>query len=156
MGDLLSHILFAFTAFTVAGWAVTWLDRRWVAVGMVGAILPDLDVLGAFLDGATVSAALGVPFDWAATHTLGGVLLLAAALALLFERSSQRRRAFGLLVAGGCSHLLIDGLKVWADGANGVSLYPLTWRRIAPPRERVQRDAVRAVGPRLQPVDQEM
>lgn len=64
MGDLLSHILFAFPAFTVAGWAVSWLDRRWVAVGMVGAILPDLDVLGAFLDGATSSAAFAVPFDW--------------------------------------------------------------------------------------------
>jgi membrane-bound metal-dependent hydrolase YbcI (DUF457 family) len=129
MGDLLSHVLFAFAAFTVAGWAVSWLDRRWVAVGMVGAILPDLDVLGAFLDGAVIGAALGVPFDWAAIHTLGGVLVVAAALALLFERSSQRRRAFGLLVAGGCSHLLIDGLKAWADGANGVSLYPFSWWR---------------------------
>lgn len=92
MADLLSHVLFAFAAFTVAGWAIAWLDRRWVAVGMVGAIIPDLDEVGVVLDDVVISKALGIPFDWGAIASLGGLLLLAAAGALLFEQSGQRRR----------------------------------------------------------------
>ena len=129
MADLLSHVLFAFAVFTVAGWAATWLGPRWVAVGMVGAVLPDLDLVGVLVDAAVLSETLGLPFAWGAIHTLGGVLLLAGAGALLFEDGAHRRRAFALLTAGGVSHLAIDGMKVWADGANGVSLYPFSWWR---------------------------
>lgn len=129
MADLLSHVLFAFVVFTVAGWAVDGLGRRWVAVGMVGAILPDLDLVGVLVDGSVVSESIGLPFDWGAIHTLGGVLLLAAAGAVLFEGRVQRRRAFVLLGAGGTVHLAVDGVKLWADGANGVSLYPFSWWR---------------------------
>jgi membrane-bound metal-dependent hydrolase YbcI (DUF457 family) len=129
MADLLSHVLFAFAVFTVAGWVVAWLGPRWVAVGMVGAILPDLNEVGILVDERVISETLALPFTWAPLHTLGGVLLLAAAGAMLFEEGSQRRRAFALLIAGGISHLAIDGTKAWADGANGVSLYPFSWWR---------------------------
>jgi len=132
MADLLSHVLFAFAALTVAGWAVEWLGPRWVAVGMAGAILPDLDEVGSLVDGYALGEVLGVPFEWGAIHTLGGVLFLAAAAALLFQ-DGRRRRAFALLVAGGISHLAVDGLKVWADGASGVSLYPFSWWRTPTP-----------------------
>ena len=140
MADLLSHVLFAFVIFTVDGWAIEWLDRRWVAIGMIGAILPDLEEIGSLLDETALSEALGIPFDWGAIHTLGGVLLLAGIGAFMFEQFSQRKRAFALLVAGGCSHLLIDGLKAWADGANGASLYPFSWWRNPTPGLYVSAD----------------
>jgi len=129
MADLLSHVLFVFAVVTVAGWVVEWIRPRWVAVAMVGAILPDLDLTGVLLAGHVVGETLGIPFDWGAIHTLGGVLLLAAAGAVLFEGENRRRRAFALLTAGGLSHLAVDGMKTWADGANGVSLYPFSWWR---------------------------
>jgi len=140
MADLLSHVLIAFAVFTVAGCAVPWLDRRWVAVGMVGAILPDLDQVGIVLDAHAISQALGVPLDWGAIHTLGGVLLLAGAGALLFEGRDLQRRAFVLLIAGGVSHLVFDGVKAWADGANGASLYPFSWWRNPTPGWYVSAD----------------
>lgn len=129
MADSLSHVLVAFAVFTAAGWEVGWLDRRWVAVGMVGAILPDLNRIDLVVDGSAVSQALGVPFDWDAVHTLGGVVVLAAIGGLLFPDARRRRRAFALLCAGGCSHLLFDAVKAWADGSNGAYLYPLSWWR---------------------------
>jgi len=119
MTESLSHVLIAFAPCTAAGWGIGWLDRRWVAVGMVGAILPDLNRIGLLLDDAAVERALGVPFDWGGLHTLGGVLLL---------------------VAGGSSHLVIDSLKAWADGSNGAYLYPLSWWRNPTPGWYVSAD----------------
>jgi membrane-bound metal-dependent hydrolase YbcI (DUF457 family) len=133
MADVLSHALFAFAALTIAGWVVEWIRPRWVAVGVVGAVLPDLDLAGLLVDAHAISETIGLPFDWGAIHTLGGVVLLSAVGAMLFETTNQRRRAFVLLVAGGVSHLAIDGMKVWADGANGASLYPVSWWRTPTP-----------------------
>jgi membrane-bound metal-dependent hydrolase YbcI (DUF457 family) len=140
VADLLSHVLLAFALFTTLGWAVSWLDRRWVAVGMVGSILPDLDMIELVLEAHAISQATGVPLDWEAIHTLGGVLLLAGVGALLFEERDLQRRAFALLVAGGVSHLVFDGVKAWADGANGASLYPFSWWRNPTPGWYVSSD----------------
>lgn len=140
MAELLSHVLFAFAVFTVAGWVLSWLDRRWVVVGMVGAVLPDLDRLDLVLDGYLVEQWLGIAFDWGALHTLGGVLVLSAIGAVLFATREQRVRAFGLLVAGGCSHLIVDAVKAWADGSNGASLYPFSWWRNPTPGWYVSAD----------------
>lgn len=140
MAESLSHVLVAFALCTAAGWGIGWLDRRWVAVGMVGAILPDLNRIDLLLDDAAVEQALGVPFDWGGLHTLGGVLLLAAVGAVLFGRAYERRRAFLLLVAGGSSHLVIDAVKAWADGSNGAYLYPLSWWRNPTPGWYVSAD----------------
>lgn len=133
MADLLSHVLFAFALFTVAGWGVEWLQPRWVAVGTAGAVIPDLDQAAILVDESVLSGTLGLPFAWGAVHTTGGVLLLAAAGALLFEAGTRRRRAFGLLTAGGVLHLAVDATKTWADGASGVSLYPFSWWRTPTP-----------------------
>jgi len=133
MADLLSHVLVAYVLFTVASWQVEWLGPRWVVVGMGGAIVPDLEKVRLVVDAGLVSQILGVPFTWGHFSTLGGVLLTAGVIALLFERE-HRVRVYGLLVAGGLSHLVGDGLRVWADGRASQWLFPLVpgWRPPTP------------------------
>lgn len=138
MAELLSHVLIAFIALTVASWRVEWLTRRWVAVGMVGAVFPDLNRLEMVVSRTTVEGLLGVPFHWNALHTLGGVLLLSAFGAALFAR--HRRRAFGVLFAGGLTHLVTDGVKIYADGFAAPWLYPFTWYRHPTPNLYVSAD----------------
>ncbi|WP_436902619.1 metal-dependent hydrolase [Halovenus halobia] len=140
MAEGLTHVLLAFGLFTATGWTVGWLDRRWVAVGMVGSLLPDLSRLYLLVDDYIISQALGIPFDWAALHTLGGVVVLATLGAVLFDKRQQRLRGFGLLVAGGCSHLAVDAVKAWADGTGGTALYPLSWWRPPTPGLYVSAD----------------
>lgn len=140
MAELLSHVLLAFGLFTIAGWAVEWLDRKWVAVGAVGSLFPDLNRLDMIVDDYTVSQMLGIPFSWGGLSTLGGVVVLAAAGAVLFASRDEQIRGFGLLLAGGLSHLLVDGVKQWADGAGGTPLYPLSWWRPPTPAWYVSSD----------------
>ena len=140
MAEGLTHVLLAFGLFTATGWTVGWLDRHWVAVGMVGSLLPDLSRLDLLVDDYILSQALGIPFDWGALHTFGGVVVLAALGAVLFDSRQARLRGFGLLVAGGCSHLAVDAVKAWADGASGAALYPLTWWRPPTPGLYVSAD----------------
>ena len=71
MADLFSHVLFAFAVFTVAGWVVSWLRPRWVAVGMAGAVLPDLDQGGIPVPEDAISEVLGLPFSWWCNPTPG-------------------------------------------------------------------------------------
>ncbi|WP_336362960.1 metal-dependent hydrolase [Halalkalicoccus salilacus] len=138
MAELLTHVLVAYAVLTIAGWRVDWLTPRWVALGTVGALLPDLNQLGRLLSGPTIERMLGVPFAYGALHTVGGIVLLAALVALFF---AQRRRAFAVLVAGGLSHLLLDALKIHADGRAGTWLYPLTWWRHPAPDLYVSADS---------------
>ncbi|MFC7071577.1 metal-dependent hydrolase [Halovenus rubra] len=140
MADLLSHVLLAFAAFTAVGWVISWLDRRWVTVGMVGSVVPDLNRIDLLADDYFIEQFLGVSFDWGAIHTLGGVIVVSAAGAVLFSTRRQQVRVFCLLVAGGCSHLFVDGLKAWADGSNGAYLYPFSWWRNPTPGWYVSAD----------------
>lgn len=140
MAEGVTHVLLAFALFTVAGWTVGWLDRRWVTVGMVGSLLPDLNRLGLLVDDYVVSQTLGIPFDWGAVHTIGGVVVLAALGAVLFDSRREQLRGFSLLVAGGCSHLAVDAVKAWADGSGGAALYPLSWWRPPTPGLYVSAD----------------
>ncbi|MFC6722096.1 metal-dependent hydrolase [Halobacteriaceae archaeon SHR40] len=146
MADVLSHVLLAFAVFTVIGWAISWLDREWAVVGMVGAIFPDLTRLGLVVDDYVIAQTLGIPFDWEALATVGGVLLLSAIGAVLFPSRRTQLRAFGLLLAGSSSHLVIDGVKAYADGANGALLYPLSWWRNPTPGWYVSSDRWVLVG----------
>ena len=123
MADLLATVLAAYVLLTVIGWWVDWLDLRWVVIGMGGACIPDLQKVAILLDADTVSAALGIPFTYSVTSTLGGVLLLAGAITLLFERRWWRR-VYTLLVTGGVAHVALDGLRVWADGKASQWLFP--------------------------------
>lgn len=137
MAELLTHVLVGYVLLTVAGWRIGWLTPRWVAVGTVGALLPDLNQLGRLLSGPEIQRVLGVPFDYGALHTLGGVVLLAGLGGLPF---AERRRAFAALLVGGLSHLLLDTLKMHADGRAGPWLYPLTWWRHPAPDLYVSAD----------------
>jgi hypothetical protein len=125
MADLLSHLLVAYALLTVVSWRVDWLTDRWVVVGTGGAAIPDLVKVEILLDAEIVEDALGVPFAYAPLSTLGGVLLVAGLIALAFDRE-RWRRAYGLVVAGGLSSLLLDGLRVVADGRAAPYLYPVT------------------------------
>lgn len=137
MAELLTHVLVAYAVLTIVGWRVEWLTPRWVALGTLGALLPDLNQLGRLLSGPTIERMLGVSFAYGALHTVGGIVLLAGLVALFF---AQRRRAFAVLVAGGLSHLLLDALKIHADGRAGTWLYPLTWWRHPAPDLYVSAD----------------
>jgi membrane-bound metal-dependent hydrolase YbcI (DUF457 family) len=128
MPDLLVHVLSVYVVGRVGGW-VGPVDRapdRWVAVGMVGTILPDLAKLYLLVDAATVAAVLGRPFHWAALHTLGPAATLAGLGALCFPRC-HRRAAFGWLLGGVGLHLLCDLAVTRAGGVAPPYLYPLTW-----------------------------
>ncbi|MDJ1430841.1 metal-dependent hydrolase [Halostagnicola sp. A-GB9-2] len=139
MAELLSHVLFAYALFTVASWRLEWLSKRWVPVAVVGAILPDLNRIGLLLGEPTIEAALGVPFSFDAIHTFGGVLVLSGIGAIAFDR--RRLLAYGILVAGALSHLLVDALKLYADGSAAAWLYPVTWYRHPSPNLYVSSDS---------------
>lgn len=128
MADLLSHVLVAYVLLTVASWRVGPLSRRWVAVGMGGAAIPDLSKLGIIVPERVVEGTIGVPFSYGPVSALGGVVVVGGVVALLFERD-HRRRAFAFLVAGGATSLFVDGLRLTVDGRASRLLYPLTWRR---------------------------
>ena len=131
MADMLTHVLVAYVLLTVVGWRVEWLTERWVVVGMCGAAIPDLNRLALLVDETRIQAALGVPYSFDALHTLLGVLLIAGAVALLFE-PGHRTKAYAVLVAGGVSHLVVDGWRIYADGRAGFLWYPVPWRSPTP------------------------
>lgn len=131
MAEWLTHILLAYALFTVVGWYVEWLDSKWVAVGMVGSMLPDLSRLDLLIESDQITARFGIPFEWGGLHTLGGAVVLSAIGAVLFATRQQRYRAFGLLFAGALSHIIVDLPQTYADGLMVTNLYlfPLPpWR----------------------------
>ncbi|EMA22369.1 metal-dependent hydrolase [Haloarcula argentinensis] len=132
MADLLTHLLVPYMLLTAASWRVDWVDQRWVVVGMGGAAIPDLVKVGIVVDRRIVEALLGVPFTYMPLSTLGGVLLLAGIIAVAFERRHWRP-VFGLVTFGGLTSLLLDGMRVYADGRASAWLYPFTnWRPPTP------------------------
>ncbi|SEP69346.1 metal-dependent hydrolase [Natrinema salaciae] len=143
MADLLSHVLLAYAGCTVAGWYRP-IPSRWTAVVMIGAILPDLNRGTLLVGNGTLEAALGMPFDLDGLATLGGAIVLAGIGAMVV--ADRHRRAFVALLAGALSHLLVDAVKAYADGAAGMWLYPFAWVRHPTPSLYVSSDpAVLAV-----------
>ena len=135
MAEWVSHVFFAYALFTAAGWSVDWLDAKWVAVGVVGSILPDLDRLDLVVSGDRITAATGVPFEWAGINSVGGAVVLSAIGTLLFDRHRHQRRGFLLLMSGGLSHLVVDLPQRYADGLmlTNKYLFPLPpWRPPTP------------------------
>jgi len=144
MAELLTHVLVAYVLLTVGSWFVDGLTVRWVPVGMAGAAIPDLAKVGLLVDGRTVEALLGVPFSYGPISTVGGVLVIAAGITLCF--TEERARVFGLLVAGGTLSLVLDGLRMYADGQASFWLYPLWWRPPTPSLYVTSDPRVTAVG----------
>ncbi|MDQ2071145.1 hypothetical protein ACODNH_12765 [Haloarcula sp. NS06] len=132
MADLLTHLLVPYILLTVASWRVDWLDQHWVVVGMGGAAIPDLVKIEIVLEERTVESILGFPFSYDPLSTLGGVLLLAGIITVAFDRRHWRR-VYGLVTFGGLTSLLLDGMRVYADGRASAWLYPFTnWRPPTP------------------------
>lgn len=127
MVDLLAHALFAYAVGATLQWVGT-IERRHVAVVVVGGVLPDVAKAHLVVGSGAVEAAVGLPFSWLALHRLGAVLAFAALGALLFARA-ERSVAFGTLVGGGLLHLALDALVIRADGRAPPYLYPLSWWR---------------------------
>lgn len=135
MAEWLTHVFVAYAVFTVVSWFVDWLDERWIAVAVVGALLPDLSRLQLFVPSEAVTTITGAPFHWDGLHTVGGLILLSGIGALLFERQREQIRAFGLLLGGGITHILVDIPQRYADEQTITNLYffPFSsWRAPTP------------------------
>jgi hypothetical protein len=121
--EWLTHVLLAYAAFTVLTWVVSWLDQRWVAVAMVGSIIPDLGRIELLVEADWIEATFGVPFSWGGMHTLAGIGLLCVAGATLV-RGRRRQIRTGLLLAGGALlHVVVDLPQVYADDRMLTNLY---------------------------------
>ncbi|MFA9417886.1 metal-dependent hydrolase [Natrinema sp. HArc-T2] len=139
MADLLTHVLLAYAGCTILSWYRP-IPTPWIAVTMIGAILPDLNRVTLIVSNGTLEKLLGVPFDFGALSTLGGAVILAGIGSMVV--TNQHRRTFVALFAGAVSHLFIDGIKAYADGAAGAWLYPITWARHPTPNLYVSSDPV--------------
>lgn len=130
MPDVLAHVLLAYALFSALSWRIEWLNAQYVTVGMVGAIIPDLSKADLLVDDSVVEQVLGLPFDWFALHTLGGVFI-SALLGTVLVRHEERTRVFGLLVVGAATHLVADGLLRTPSGRSFSMVWPLL--RYRPP-----------------------
>jgi inner membrane protein len=102
------------------------VPRRFWALAVLGALLPDADVLG-FRLGIAYGDPLG---HRGLTHSLAAAAVWAAAAGLAFraeEWRPHRRPLLLCLFAAAASHGLLDMLT---DGGLGVALFgPFSWRR---------------------------
>ena len=135
MAEWLTHVLLMYALGTVGTWKLDWLDSRWVAVAMIGAILPDLSRLYLIVPSELITQVTGLPFHWNGLHTVGGILFLAGIGAMVFVRPKDQKRAFLLLGTGALFHLVVDIPQTYADGLTITNLYffPITsWRMVTP------------------------
>ena len=137
MADLLTHVLVPYILLTVIGWRID-IPKRWIPVAMGGAAVPDLVKISLVIDPTTVKQVIGMPFSYGAISSLGGLLVIAVGITVLFEQRVFTR-VYGLLLGGGLTALILDGLRVFADGYAGFWLYPL-WVRPPTPSLYVTSD----------------
>jgi hypothetical protein len=142
MAEWVTHVLFAYVLFTVMSWFTGWIDQRWIAVAMIGSILPDLNRIELIASDELLTYLVGAPFAWWGIHTVGGVILLSGIGAFLFGTGSQRWRAFLSLLGGALSHIVIDLPQRYADGYMISSSYafPVPFPRLTTPGLYVSSD----------------
>lgn len=137
MADLLTHVLVPYVLLTVASWR--WkISRRWIPVAMAGATIPDLTKLDLLLDGTRMGYLPEIPFALTPISSVTGVALIATGITVWFERTVWPR-VYALLVFGGVSSVVLDGLRAFADGASTFWLYPV-WIRPPTPSLYVSSD----------------
>lgn len=133
MAEWLTHVLLAYAAFRMLSWYVEWINDQWISIGMIGAILPDLSRLKLVIPSDIVTYLIGVDFDWFGLHTIGGIILLSGVGALLFRNSSDRQRAFVMLLGGSISHIIVDLPQRYADGKMILNSYGFPFPLPRPP-----------------------
>lgn len=122
MPDLLSHVLFAYAGLQLIS-LYRPLRRHEITAGIFGAIVPDVSKIGLFLDDDGIEALVGGSVDFLGWHTLAGIALSVAFVALITDRAHRRRTT--LLVGGGAlGHL---GLDLLLRTASGLTPYALFW-----------------------------
>jgi membrane-bound metal-dependent hydrolase YbcI (DUF457 family) len=124
MADLLTHALVAYALATALSIRYERLTLPVVTVAMMGALIPDLSRLSLVLADETVTALLGVPFDWFGFHTVGGVVA-ASLVGVVLAPEKYRSRVALLLLLGAGSHLFLDALLVKPSGIAAPLLWPL-------------------------------
>ena len=124
MPDVLTHVLWGYIIGMLLSFRYERIDKRFVTIVMLGALLPDLTKISLVIDDAVVEHALGIPFSWGAIHRLGGVII-ACAVGALLAGNDYRKLVFGLLSIGAASHLILDGLLINASGYSYDMLWPL-------------------------------
>lgn len=125
MPDLLAHALIGYALGLLLSWRYDRPSPAHVTVVMAGAFVPDLSKARLFVPNRTVEAALGVPFDWFALHTAGGVLAAIAVGTAVVARA-ERVRVAALLSVGAGSHLLADGLLRKPSGHSYSMFWPVS------------------------------
>lgn len=123
MADLLTHTLVGFVIGVVLSWRYDWISYQFVAVVMLGAVIPDFNRLEFIFPSSAVSSLLGVPFSWVPIHSAGGTLLVVCIGALLAP-TQYRRAVFALLFVGAASHYLLDAFLYRPSGVTGALLWP--------------------------------
>jgi membrane-bound metal-dependent hydrolase YbcI (DUF457 family) len=126
MPDLLTHVLAAYVVGTLAARRMDYVANWHVPILMIGSVLPDLSKLYLAVSEHSVSGVIGAPFSWEGLHTLGPIVFLSLAGALLFCHRHQRT-AFAGLISGAVLHLGLDSLLIRADGHVPSYFFPITW-----------------------------
>jgi len=144
MSDLLTHVLVGFTFRTILPVWLEWIGPSFVAIVIVGAVLPDLTKVDMVVPSSAVEAALGIPFDWFALHTPFGTMLVSSIGALLVDKP-YRLRVFALLLAGAASHFVLDALMISPSRFYHVLLWPVSTRHVALPALYLSSDSWTAV-----------
>lgn len=145
MPDWLTHVLVAYALATALSVRFDWLDARFVTLAMAGALVPDLDKAELVLPAEVVTATVGLPFDWAAFHTVGVTAIVLLALVGAFPTRYRRRCALALAL-GAASHFALDLALTTGPGATYPPLWPLSARRTPLPELTSSADPRLALG----------
>ena len=130
MADLLTHVFVAYVIAAVLSFRYEWITSPYVTVCMMGSMVPDMTKISLALSSEQIEAALGIPFDWGALHTVGGSFV-SVLIGTVLVPSEYRKRIFALLAIGAASHLILDAFLFKTSGHMSAMLWPLTDYRFA-------------------------
>lgn len=119
MPGWVTHVAAAWILGKLLNLKCRWLDNAYIAVLMVGSLIPDLVKIALLFDLLQMNA---WPF-LKPLHTPFGSLLVAGLASLLFE---NKTRIFLLLALGLSSHFALDALLMHVSGGIGF-LFPFSW-----------------------------